>query len=317
MVTVAAPLAQPPFFIIRQFPKGVCAVSAERIKQQVPFYLLILPAVLLSTAIIFVPSLTTIGTSFTDWNGISSDMNIIGLRNYQELLQNQTFLKALTNNIKWMCMYLTIPVSIALLVSVCLLHSNRRTFFQVIFLLPYVIAPIANALIWLDVIYSPVTGLFGFLRRTMHLTWVTSPLTQTRSALIGVATVDIWHYWGYLCVVYLAALRQTPHDYIEAATLDGCTGWQLFRYIYFPSMLPTFKLMMMLIVIQSFMQFDYVYLLTSGGPANATEMMGTQAYNYAFYLFQFGKAGAIAVMMSLIGLVASMTYTYMSRNEGV
>lgn len=290
-------------------------MSPERIKQKIPFYMLVLPAVALSTAVILIPSLTTIGSSFTDWNGISTDMNFVGLQNYRELLSNETFVKALTNNLKWMCMYLVIPVALAMVASVCLLHTKNRTFFQVAFLLPYVIAPIANALIWLDVIYSPVTGLFGFLRS--HFGWMglTSPLTKTNTALVGVAAVDIWHYWGYLCVVYLAALRQTPMDHIEAATLDGCTGWQLFRYIYFPSMLPTFKLMMMLIVIQSFMQFDYVYLLTSGGPANATEMMGTQTYTYAFTLFQFGKAGAIAVMMSLIGLVASVSYTRLSRNE--
>ncbi len=292
-------------------------MSLERIKQKVPFYLLMLPAVALSTAIILVPALTTIGSSFTDWNGISSDMNFVGLQNYIELLSNQTFQKALFNNFKWMLMYLIIPVLIAMVAAVCLLRRKRsRTFFQVAFLLPYVIAPIANALIWLDVIYSPVTGLFGFLKSTFGLVGLTSPLTQTSTALVGVAAVDIWHYWGYLCVVYLAALRQTPMDYIEAATVDGCSGWQLFRYIYFPSMLPTFKLMMMLIVIQSFMQFDYVYLLTSGGPANATEMMGTQTYTHAFTLFQFGKAGAIAVMMSLIGLVASVAYSRLSRNEG-
>jgi len=239
-------------------------MSLERIKQKIPFYLLVIPAVALSIAVIFVPSLTTIGSSFTDWNGISTEMNFVGLQNYKELLTNDTFVKSLNNNLKWMCMYLTIPVTLAMVASICLLHSRRRTFFQVIFLLPYVIAPIANALIWLDVIYSPVTGLFGFLRSHFGLMGLTSPLTKTSSALVGVAAVDIWHYWGYLCVVYLAALRQTPMDHIEAATLDGCTGWQLFRYIYFPSMLPTFKLMMMLIVIQSFMQFDYVYLLTSG-----------------------------------------------------
>ena len=290
-------------------------MSLERIKQKIPFYILVLPAVMLSVAVIFIPSLTTIGSSFTDWNGISSDMNFVGLQNYKELLTNETFTKALTNNVKWMFMYLVIPVSLAMGASMCLLYTKKRTFFQVIFLLPYVIAPIANALIWLDVIYSPVTGLFGYLRSHFGWMWLTSPLTKTNSALFGVAAVDIWHYWGYLCVVYLAALRQTPADHLEAATLDGCTGWQLFRYIYFPSMLPTFKLMMMLIVIQSFMQFDYVYLLTSGGPANATEMMGTQTYTYAFTLFQFGKAGAIAVMMSLIGLVASIIYTRLSRNE--
>ena len=289
--------------------------SLERTKQTIPFYILALPAVILSMSIIFIPAMTTIGSSFTDWNGISTKMNFVGLQNYIELLQNKTFMKALGNNMKWMCMYLTIPVGIAMAASVCLLHTKNRTFFQVVFLLPYVIAPIANALIWLDIIYSPVTGLLGYIKTNLGVTQLFSPLTKTKTALAGVAAVDIWHYWGYLCVVYVAALRQTPLDHIEAATLDGCNGWQLFRYIYFPSMLPTFKLMMMLIVIQSFMQFDYVYLLTSGGPANATEMMGTQTYNYAFTLFQFGKSGAIAVMMSLIGLVASITYTRLSRNE--
>ena len=93
--------------------------------------------------------------------------------------------------------------------------------------------------------------------------------------------------------------------------MDGCNGRQLFRYIYFPSMLPTFKMMLVLIIIQSFLQFDYVYLLTSGGPAHSTEMLGTLTYNYAFSLFQFGKSAAIAVIMSLLGLVASIE----DRNE--
>lgn len=274
------------------------------------------PAVILSVCVILIPSITTIVSSFTDWNGISSDMNFVGVSNYAELIGDSVFGKALTNNIKWMIMYLTVPVLLALAASMCLLKQKKgRSVFQVIFLLPYVIAPIANALIWLNMIYSPVTGLFGFLKNVLGWSWISSPLTSTDSALVGVAVVDIWHYWGYLAVVFLSALRQTPSDYIEAATVDGCNGWQLFRYVYFPSMLPTFKLMMVLIVIQSFLQFDYVYLLTSGGPAHATEMLGTLTYNYAFTLFQFGKAAAIAVMMSVLGLIASVIYARMNRNE--
>lgn len=285
-------------------------------KQKVPYYLLMAPAVILSTCVILIPSVTTVVSSFTDWNGISSDMNFVGLQNYAELINNDVFRKALGNNCRWMILYLVVPVLLAMAAAVCLLKRKRmRGLFQVLFLLPYVIAPIANALIWLNMIYSPVTGLFGFLKTHLGLASLSSPLTNTQTALVGVAVVDIWHYWGYLCVVYLAALRQTPTDYLEAATVDGCTGWQLFRYIYFPSMLPTFKLMMVLIVIQSFLQFDYVYLLTSGGPAHATEMLGTLTYNYAFSLFQFGKSAAIAVMMSLLGLTASIVYARMNRNE--
>lgn len=291
-------------------------MSLDRIKQKVPFYLLMAPAVILSVCVILIPSITTLFSSLTDWNGVSAESNFVGMQNYAELIGNSTFGKALGNNVKWMLMYLTVPVIIAMVSAVCLLkRRNGRAIFQVLFLLPYVIAPIANALIWLNMIYSPVTGLFGFLKNTLGMSWVTSPLTATKSALVGVAVVDIWHYWGYLSVVFLAALRQTPGDYIEAATVDGCNGRQLFRYIYFPSMLPTFKLMMVLIVIQSFLQFDYVYLLTSGGPAHATEMLGTLTYNYAFTLFQFGKAAAIAVMMSALGLVASVVYARLSRAE--
>lgn len=291
-------------------------MSGRRIQQKIPYYLLMAPAVILSVCVILIPSITTIVSSFTDWNGISSDMNFVGASNYAELIGDSVFGKALTNNIKWMIMYLTVPVLLALAASMCLLKQKKgRSVFQVIFLLPYVIAPTANALIWLNMIYSPVTGLFGFLKNVLGWSWISSPLTSTDSALVGVAVVDIWHYWGYLAVVFLSALRQTPSDYIEAATVDGCNGWQLFRYVYFPSMLPTFKLMMVLIVIQSFPQFDYVYLLTSGGPAHATEMLGTLTYNYAFTLFQFGKAAAIAVMMSVLGLIASVIYARMNRNE--
>lgn len=291
-------------------------MSGRRIRQKIPYYLLMAPAVILSVCVILIPSITTIVSSFTDWNGISSDMNFVGASNYAELIGDSVFGKALTNNIKWMIMYLTVPVLLALAASMCLLKQKKgRSVFQVIFLLPYVIAPIANALIWLNMIYSPVTGLFGFFKNVLGWSWISSPLTSTDSALVGVAVVDIWHYWGYLAVLFLAALRQTPGDYIEAATVDGCNGWQLFRYVYFPSMLPTFKLMMVLIVIQSFLQFDYVYLLTSGGPAHATEMLGTLTYNYAFTLFQFGKAAAIAVMMSVLGLIASVIYARMNRNE--
>lgn len=291
-------------------------MSYERIKQKIPYYLLMAPAVLLSTCVILIPSATTIFSSFTDWNGISAEMNYIGLQNYKELLADGVFQKALSNNCRWMVMYLVIPVLIALIAAMCLLKQSRtRAMFQVMFLLPYVIAPIANALIWLNMIYSPLTGLVGFLKSKAGFAALASPLTQVNLALAGVAAVDIWHYWGYLAVVFFSALRQTPLDYVEAATMDGCSGWQLFRYIYFPSMLPTFKMMLVLIVIQSFLQFDYVYLLTSGGPAHATEMLGTLTYNYAFTLFQFGKAAAIAVMMSLLGLAASIAYARMSRDE--
>lgn len=288
----------------------------NKTKQAIQNYLLLTPALFLSLCLMLVPAVSTIFTSLTDWNGISDSMKWVGVENYISLFGNSTFKKALGNTVRWMLLYVSIPVLIAMIASICILRRRRsRTAFQVMFLLPYVIAPIANALIWLNMIYSPVTGLFGFLNETLGWKSVVSPITDSATALGGVAAVDIWHYWGYLVVIFAAALRQTPQDQMEAAVMDGCNGVQLFRYVYFPSILPTFKLMIVMIVIQSFLQFDYVYLLTKGGPAHATEMLGTLTYSFAFNTFQFGKAAAVAVIMSLLGLVVSVIYARMIRSE--
>lgn len=281
----------------------------NKLKQKLPFYLLLMPALLLSASVVLIPAIRTIYSSFTDWNGISGEMNWVGFQNYAELFSDKIFLKSLGNNFVWMALFLTVPVVIAIVAAVMLLKRRRtRSLFQVMFLLPYVIAPIANALLWLNMIYNPVTGLFGYLD-------IVSPLSTTKTALLGVAVVDMWHYWGFLAVVFLAALRQTPLNQIEAGIVDGCSGWQLFKNIYFPNMLPTFKLMLVMIVIQSFLTFDYVYLLTKGGPAHATEMLGTLSYNFSFTMFQFGKAAAVAVIMSFFGFIASYFYVRQNRRE--
>lgn len=214
------------------------------------YYLMLLPALAISVAIILIPAITTIFTSFTDSDGISKQFHWVGLQNYYELLGNSVFVQSLGNNLMWMIIFMFIPVGIAVLTAACLITKRRgRNFYQVIFLIPYVIAPIANALIWLTMIYNPLTGIVGWLKA--HGVAVSSPLSNPSSALYGVAAVDIWHYWGFLCVIFFAALRQTSTDQLEAATLDGCNGVQLFRYIYFPSMLPTFKIMLSMIMLHT------------------------------------------------------------------
>lgn len=279
------------------------------------YYLLLLPSLGLSFAIILFPAFRTVITSFTDWNGMSATQNFVGWQNYRELFSNDVFKKSITNNFRWMVIYLTIPIVISLINSYFLFGTRKsRTFYQMVFLMPFIIAPIANSIIWLNMIYSPVSGLVGFLNKTYA--WkLKSPLSSTSTALFGIAAVDIWRYWGFLAVVFLASLRQIPSEQIEAAEVEGASAWQVYRYVCFPNILPTFRLMIILIVIQSFMVFDYVYLLTRGGPAHATEMLGTVAYSYAFSRFRYGMASAVALIMSLIGFVASLFYVRFNKSE--
>lgn len=278
------------------------------------YYLLVMPALLLSLSIIAIPGLLTVYVSFTDWNGVSPDMNRIGLGNYRSIVDDKVFWQALTNNFRWTVLFLTIPVFIGMLTAMLLLRRKRgRTMYQMIFLFPYVLAPVTNAILWLNIMLNPLTGVVGYLRDYGFP--IRSPLGNLDTALYTVATVDIWHYWGFLTIVYLAALRQTPQELIEAARVEGANGWQLFRHIYLPSIRPTVQLMFVMIIIFSFLTFDYIYLLTGGGPAHATEMLSTYAYTFAFLTFQFGKASAVALVMSLFGLSASVVYVWLSRKD--
>ena len=258
-------------------------------------YLLIAPALLISVCVILVPGIMTVVYSFTDWNGLSPNINFIGLQNYQELFHDKIFFTAIKNNFIWAIMFLTIPVFIGMLSAMLLLSRKKtRSIYQVAFLIPYVLAPSVNAMLWLNIMFSPVVGVVAFLRNTFGLD-ISSPLASMKTAIYACAGVDIWHYWSYLTVIYLAALRQVPTDQVEAARVEGCNGWQLFRYVYLPNIMPTVKLMFMMITIGSFLSFDYVKLLTGGGPAHATEVLGTYAYSFAFGSMKVGKAAAVGI----------------------
>lgn len=277
-------------------------------------YLLLAPVMLLSLGLVFVPGILTVFTAFTDWNGISMNFDLIGLQNFRDLFRDKIFWHAISNNIRWVILFLTIPVLIGMVTSVMLLKCRRsRSLYQVLYLFPYVLSAVVTVAVWQRIIYSPIFGIIGYLNRRGLS--IPSLLSTPSTALYAVAAADIWHYWSFLTIVYLAALRQTPTDQVEAAQVEGANSWQLFYRVYFPSILPTFKLMMIMSVINSFLTFDYVNLMTSGGPARATEMLSTYAYTFAFSSMQVGKAAAIAIFMSFFGLIASLVYAKITRQE--
>jgi raffinose/stachyose/melibiose transport system permease protein len=268
---------------------------------------------LLSAGVILVPALLTLILAFTDWDGVSRPV-WLGLENFRDLLNDITFWRAIFNNIQWTIIFLTVPMAIALVVASLLLTRRRsQAIYQIIFLLPYVLSPIANASIWSSMIFDQRSGVLGYLNR--YLPPLPNPLGHVSTALYSVASVDIWHFWGYLAVVFFAAMRQVPTDQLEAAYLEGADGWQIFRHVTLPNILPTIALMFVMVTIFSFLTFDYVYLMTGGGPAHSTELLSTLAYGFAFRAFEVGKAAAVALFMSLFGLIAAVVYVWMSRES--
>jgi raffinose/stachyose/melibiose transport system permease protein len=276
--------------------------------------LYIVPALAINFVVILLPALSTIALAFFRWDGISTPV-FNGLGNFRDLAADGVFWSALANNLIWTAIFLVVPIAMGLIAATMLLVARRgRMFFQVIYFLPVIIATAITARVWQGMIYSPVTGVFGLLQRSGFP--VTNPLSQPSMALFGVATVDLWHWWGFLCVIFFAALRQVPQEQIEAAKIEGATFWQMMRYVLLPAIRPTITLMMIMTVIWSFLVFDFVYILTQGGPAFSSEVLSTLAYRKAFYDLNVGQAAATALVISLFGLVATYFYLRVQSREG-
>ena len=264
------------------------------------------PALLINMLIILIPALLTVAMAFVTWDGVS-DPTFAGLDNFRAIFADQVFFSALLNNLKWTAIFLTIPIIMGLVAASLLLIVRRgRTFFQIVYFLPAIIATVVTARVWQGMIYNPDTGLVGWLRIFgLHLD---DPLAHPSTALFAVASVDLWHWWGFLTVIFFAALRQVDVSQIEAARLDGARYFQLMRYILLPAIRPTIGLMMIMTVIWSFLAFDFVYILTQGGPAFSSEVLSTLAYKTAFQSFEVGRASAYSLSMSLLGMVAIVIY---------
>ena len=268
--------------------------------------LFLVPTLLINALIILIPAVVTIALAFYRWDGIS-DPRFVGWANFEALWNDRVFWKALVNNIKWTGLFLTIPIMTGLLAATLLLVARRGTmFFQVIYFLPMVIATAILARVWQGMIFSPVSGINGMMQRMGFAT--IDPLSNVSTSLLAIATVDLWHWWGFLCVIFFAALRQVPAEQIEAARIEGAGFWQLMRYVLLPGIRPTITLMMIMTVIWSFLVFDFVFILTQGGPAYSSEVLSTLAYRSAFFELAVGKAAAVAVVISIFGLIATAFY---------
>ena len=276
-------------------------------------YAFILPALAVSLCIVVVPGVLTLLASFTDWDGVSQP-SWVGLENFKDLLSDDLLWRAVLNNSQWVLVFLTIPMALGLTAAAILVNRKKsQTLFQVILLLPYVLSPIANAMIWQNILLDPVSGLLGYINHNLFP--VENPLSATSTALYAVASVDIWHFWGYLAIVFFAAMRQTPEEQLQAAYLEGASSWQIFCNVTLPNIRPTLMLMFVMVTIFSFLTFDYIFLLTRGGPAHSTEMLSTLAYTFAFTTFEAGKAAAVAVIMGFFGLLASIVYVIASNRS--
>jgi raffinose/stachyose/melibiose transport system permease protein len=273
----------------------------------------LIPALVINVIVILVPAFLTIAMAFVEWDGATTP-TFAGLDNFRAIFDDPVFFSALLNNIKWTLIFLTIPMVMGFFAGSMLLVTRRgRTFFQAVYFVPVIIATVVVARVWQGMIYNPESGLVGWLN--LHGFELADPLTNVSISLYAVAAVDLWHWWGFLAVVFFAALRQVDAAQIDAALMDGANLFQLMRHVLLPAIRPTITLMMIMTVIWSFLAFDFVYVLTQGGPAYSSEVLSTLSYRYAFFNYTMGPAAAVALVISFFGLIATAFYVRLQQGE--
>ncbi len=255
-------------------------------------WLFALPAVLINVVIILIPALLTFAAAFVVWDGVGVPV-WAGFANFQRMSDDPVFWSSLGNNLVWTLIFLTVPVIMALVMAAALLVAPKgRLFVQCVIFLPRILAVAVIGRIFQGMIFSPVTGVVAWLNERGFS--IDDPLADPDRSLYAVAAVDIWHWWGFLAVVFLAAMRQISIDQIEAARLDGAGFFTLMRYVLLPGIQPTLALMMILTVIWSFQVFEFIYIVTRGGPAYGSEVLATLAYRHAFFEGDIGQAAAVS-----------------------
>jgi raffinose/stachyose/melibiose transport system permease protein len=291
---------------------GPRSAAARRFQRALKPWLFLFPLLFFNVLVILGPSLGTIYFAFTDWSGVGA-AKFTGLENFRRMANDPVFWRAFTNNLIWTVIFLVVPIGMGLLGAALVAPIRRgQVFFRTVYFIPYVIAATVNAQIWRN-IFNPSVGL-GVQLAKLGLAWADIKFFgDARAVLYAIAFVDNWHWWGFLVVIYLAAMQGVDFQLYEAARIEGATRWQEFRYVTLPGIRPTLIFTILITVIFSFLVFDYVYIITQGGPANASEVLSTMSYKAAFARFEAGYAAAIALMTSVICLLVGLIFVFLRR----
>jgi len=224
-------------------------------------------------------------------------------------------MKAVQNGFLIVVLSLTIqlPLSLALAIMVGR-DLPGRAFFRAVFFMPYVISEVITAIIWLGLLNpDPERGFINALLILIPGVQAQAFLGDTKMVMACIFVVLTWKYFGLHMLLYLAGLQNIPREIEEAALIDGANKWQLLKNITIPLLGSTIRTTIYLSVLGSLTQFNLIWIMTKGGPVNASEAMATYMYRFGFVRFWLGYGSAVALVMLLICLAFSLAYLRLVR----
>jgi len=289
--------------------------SPRRFQDNLIIFLFLLPAIVLFLVFVVYPIFQSIYYSLFNWKGFGPAVDFVGLENFKNILSDKVFLKALKNGLLIIALSLAfqLPLSLGLAVLVGR-DLPGRVFFRTVFFMPYVLSEVITALMWLF-LYNPDPER-GFLNAILVLlpggeaqAW----LANTDIVMLAVFAAITWKYFGFHMLLYLTGLQNIPQEIEEAARMDGANSFQNFFYITLPLLSSTIRTSVYLSVLGSIQQFILVWIMTKGGPVNASETLATYMYRFGFVRFQLGYGSAVAIYMFVLCLTFSLIYQRLTR----
>jgi len=265
-------------------------------------WLFILPSLLLMTAVLLYPLGAAISYSFTDFTLTGNAKHFIGLRNYAELLTDPRFFASLLNTVVIVGAGVALQLVLGFLIAFGLYHLSRgaRTISLLNFL-PHVVTPVVAAIFlkWMFV------GRWGLIDSTLISFDIFPPdwLGDPDWAKATVILADTWKFMPFVMLVLYAGLQSFDRSLLEAAAIDGASGPQRIRYVILPMLKPLILFVLVIRIMDAFRFFDLIYVLTDGGPANATETLTLYTYILGFRTLEIGRASALG-MLTLVIVIA-------------
>ncbi len=292
---------------------GVRANRGRRRRRAAASYLFVVPALLLVVGMFWYSIGVTVWLSFTDSNGLSAP-HFVGLANYTALFQDPQLSTNVYNTLIWTVAMIVLPVGLGLVAAVMLRHRRARSVFQTVFYLPYAIGFVTTGVIW-SFLFG--TSGFGVLFQALgfhslaNVQWLNDVPLNTYSMIVA----STWQVVGVDMLLFLVGLDTIDPQIIEAAGLDGAAGWRLFRHITFPSLTPMTRVIIATSIVNALQAFNLIGVMTQGGPYNSSSTFAVWMYQQSFQFFKMGYGAAIAVVLTIFVLVASVGYLRRSLRE--
>lgn len=280
--------------------RGRTPTRRLRLTRTLVGYGLLAPSLFGIVLFLLVPILVVVWLSFQKWDLISP-LKFVEFQNWVSVLTDPTFINTMAVTLLFVVLVIPIQTALGMLMALLLTRGLPGSgFFQVVYVIPWVCAPLALGVVW-KWIFAPTGGALNEILGT-HVAWLTEPAI----ALPAVATVTIWSQVGYVTLFFMAGLAVIPTGVIEAARIDGAGAVRIFWQITLPLMRPTLFFVLVTSVISSFQVFDTIYALTQGGPMGSTDVIAFRIYEQAFTRFDLGRAAAMALVLFVILVVITI-----------